>query len=258
MIRVEALSHSYEDGRATLKNLSFEVARGEKVVLLGANGTGKTTLLKILDGLLFPCTGSYSYRANVVTKDSLGESDFHRRFRREIVLLFQNADAMIFNPTVREEIAFGPSQLGLDDVGGRVMRWAGLLGLVPHLERPPFQLSSGEKKRVCLASLLVLEPQVLLLDEPTANLDPGTSGWLVDFLQELDVTMLVATHNLSSAAELGSRTLLLSEDHELIYDGESEALLGNTQKLREANMLHTHRHRHGGIEHDHFHAHEWE
>jgi cobalt/nickel transport system ATP-binding protein len=258
MIKVEALGHSYDDGRPALKNLSFEIARGEKVVLLGANGTGKTTLLKILDGLLFPRTGSFSYRSRPVTKESLRESVFHREFRREIVLLFQNADAMIFNPTVRDEIAFGPRQLGLDDVEGRVRRWAEPLGLVPHLGRPPFQLSSGEKKRVCLASLLVLEPQMLLLDEPTANLDPRTSGWLVDFLQELNVTMLIATHNLTSAAEMGSRTLLLSENHELIYDGGSEVLLENTQKLLEANLLHTHRHRHGGIEHDHFHSHEWE
>lgn len=258
MIKVEQLSHSYEDGSTALEEIAFEITAGEKVVLLGANGTGKTTLLKILNGLIFPHAGSYSYKSRQITKDSLGRGDFHREFRREVALLFQNADAMIFNPTVHDEIAFGPRQFLLDDVEGRVRHWAGLLGLLPHLERTPFTLSSGEKKRLCLASLLVLEPRLLLLDEPTANLDPRSSGWLVDFLQDLDVTMVVATHNLTAAAELGRRTLLLSEDHRLTYDGESEVLLEDTGRLFHANLLHTHRHRHREIEHDHYHAHDWE
>jgi cobalt/nickel transport system ATP-binding protein len=258
MIKVEDLSHAYEDGRLALKDLTFEITRGEKVVLLGANGTGKTTLLKILNGLIFPPRGTYFYKSREVTKDALEEKNFHREFRREIVLLFQNADAMIFNPTVYDEIAFGPKQLGLADVEGRVRKWAGVLGLSPHLDRAPFQLSSGEKKRVCLASLLALEPQVLLLDEPTANLDPRSTGWLVDFLQDLEVTIIIATHNLTVAPEMGKRILLLSEGHEIIYDGQSASLLEDTERLLRANLLHTHRHRHGEIEHDHFHAHDWE
>jgi cobalt/nickel transport system ATP-binding protein len=126
------------------------------------------------------------------------------------------------------------------------------------LQRPPFHLSAGEKQRVCLAALLVLEPEVVLFDEPTASLDPRTTGWLIDFLQDLSLTTIVTTHNLSLAAELGGRTLALSEDHRLILDGTINTLIQDEEVLREANLLHTHRHGHGKAEHRHLHRHDWD
>jgi cobalt/nickel transport system ATP-binding protein len=125
----------------------------------------------------------------------------------------------------------------------------------PHLKRPPFQLSGGEKQKVCLASLLALQPRVLLLDEPTANLDPRSTGWLVDFLQDLSVTSLATTHNLSLAAELGDRVLVLSEAHELIFDGRMEELLGDEEKLLAANLMHSHRRGHSRERRPH--VHDW-
>jgi cobalt/nickel transport system ATP-binding protein len=258
VLRLSGISHAYANGDLVLRDVSFEIGAGEKAVLLGSNGSGKTTLLRVLNGLIFPKTGRYLYKERDITKKSLGDKDLHTMFRREVVLLFQNPDSMIFNPTVRDEIAFGPKQLALVDWQERVRHWAEELGISRHLDRAPFDLSSGEKQKVCLAALLALEPEVLLLDEPTANLDARSTGWVVDFLQDLRVTTVVTTHNLSLAGELGRRTLVLSEGHELIYDGDIDELLKDRETLLKANLLHVHRHRHEELEHRHYHAHDWE
>lgn len=258
MIRAEGIGHSWGRGEPVLEEVSFEIAPGEKVVLLGANGTGKTTLLKILDGLVLPERGTFRYDGRIVDGKALGDREFHRRFRREVVYLFQNPDSMMFHSTVGDEIAFGPRQAGMGDPEGRARRWAEEFGIDPLLDRSPFELSGGEKQKVCLAALLALDPKVLLLDEPTANLDPRSTGWLVDFLRDLPMTVLTTTHNLSLGHELGDRTLVLSEGHRLVYDGPVESLLGDREKLLEANLVHIHRHRHGGTEHRHYHTHDWE
>jgi cobalt/nickel transport system ATP-binding protein len=258
MIRVERLGHRLAEGAQVLDEVSFAIEPGEKVVLLGANGTGKSTLLRVLNGLVAPTTGEYRYRGQPVTPATLKGRELGRRFRREVVLLFQHTDTMLFNPTVYEEIAFGPRQLGLSDVDQRVRRWATAFGLTDHLERAPLALSGGEKQKVCLAALLALEPEVLLLDEPTAHLDPRSVGWLVDFLLDLQVTLVVATHNLSLAPELGERALVLGEDHRLLYDGDLAGLLADRERLIRANLVHTHRHRHGALQHRHFHSHDWD
>jgi len=255
MIELEGVSYRYPESEPVLKEVSFTVAEKEKVVLLGANGSGKTTLLRILNGLIFPHQGSYRYGSEPVTEGRLKDRSWSRRFRREVVLLFQHPEAMLFNPTVYDEIAYGLRQLGVDDLDGRVRRWAARLGVEPHLKRPPFQLSGGEKQKVCLAALLALEPRVLLLDEPTANLDPRSTGWLVDFLQDLPVTSVATTHNLSLAGELGDRVLVLSEAHELIFDGRMEDLLGDEEKLLAANLVHSHRR--GGSRDKRLHLHDW-
>ncbi len=258
MIELESITHAYEKGEPVLRDISFRAGGGEKIVLFGANGTGKTTLLKILNGLIFPESGTFRYKGTPIDKRTLGERDFHRRFRREVVYLFQNPDSMLFNPTVYDEIAFGPRQLGMSGIDERVRRWAGELGLSARLDKTPFHLSGGEKKKVCLAALLALEPEMLLLDEPAANLDPRTTGWLVDFLQELEITLLATTHNLGLGSELGNRAIVLSERHKVIYDGPVPPLLKDREKLIEANLMHIHRHRHGRVEHRHYHTHDWE
>jgi cobalt/nickel transport system ATP-binding protein len=257
LIEAAGISHRY-GAKEVLADISFQIHAGEKVVLLGCNGSGKSTLLKILDGLVAPSAGRFSYDGEDITPARLKAAGLHRRFRSEIALLFQNPDAMLFNPTVYDEIAFGPRQLGLADLDARVRHWAAQVGVTPHLQRPPFSLSGGEKQKVCLAALLALEPRLLLLDEPTASLDPRSTGWLVDFLSGLPVTTLITTHNLSLAPELGQRALVLGEDHRLIYDGDIHGLLGNMKLLAAANLVHTHSHRHGGVEHRHSHVHDWQ
>jgi cobalt/nickel transport system ATP-binding protein len=226
-----------EEGDTVLDGVSFSVDAGEKIVLLGGNGCGKSTLLKILNGLIFPNSGTYHYQHHAITRAALDKTQFSRCFRREVVFLFQHPDAMLFNPTVYDEIAFGPRQAGLDDIDARVRHWAAALGLSRHLDAPPFRLSGGEKQKIGLAALLVLEPQVLLLDEPTANLDPRTTAWLIDFLQKLPMTHIITTHHLSLAAALGERTLVLAEHHRLIYDGSIEYLLQNEGLMIAGNLI---------------------
>jgi cobalt/nickel transport system ATP-binding protein len=258
VIRLEGICHRFADGPTVLDGVSFGIEAGEKVVLLGANGTGKSTLLRVLGGLVAPSAGEYRYRGQAITPAALRGRELGRRFRSEVVLLFQHPDTMIFNPTVAEEIAFGPRQLGLPDTDARVAHWAEVFGLTGYLDRPPFTLSGGEKQKVCLAALLSVGPAMLLLDEPTAHLDPRSVGWLVDFLHDLKVTLVVATHNLSLAPELGERAIVLGEDHRLLYDGDIGPLLDDQARLVAANLVHTHRHRHGTLEHRHFHAHDWD
>jgi cobalt/nickel transport system ATP-binding protein len=257
MIQLERVSHAWSDGAPALADLSLRISEGERVVVLGANGCGKSTLLKILNGLVFPDRGAYRYHGESVTRERFRDRAWSRDFRRNVALLFQSPDAMLFNPTVRDEIAYGPRQLGLADAGERAEQWARALGLVDFLDLPSYRLSGGEKQKVCLAALLALEPAVLLLDEPTAHLDPRATGWLIDFLADLKTTTVVTTHNLSLAPELGRRCLILAEDHRLLFDGPVDEALRDQALLVRANLTHRHRHRHGALSHSHEHAHDW-
>jgi cobalt/nickel transport system ATP-binding protein len=247
-------------GRPVLRDLAFGVAPGERVVVLGVNGCGKTSLLKVLDGLLPASAGAVRYDGSALDAAALEDAPFRRRFRGDVGLLFQNVDAMLFNPSVADEIAFGPRQLGLPDVDGRVERWAAAFDLVPLLARPPFELSGGEKKRVALAALLAADPRLLLLDEATANLDPAWAGRLVDLLAaRKDLTVVAATHNLSIAEELGSRALLLAPGRPgLLFDGPSAKLLRDPMLLVRSGLAHRHVHAHDGTDHPHFHVHDVE
>jgi cobalt/nickel transport system ATP-binding protein len=247
-------------GRAVLSDVSFSVRPGERVVVVGVNGCGKTTLLKALDGLLAPASGTIRYGETAIQPRAFEDAAVCRRFRSEVSLLFQNVDAMLFNPTVADEIAFGPRQLGMIDVDARVRRWARTFDVERFLDRPPFELSGGEKKRVALAALLAIEPKVLLLDEPTANLDPATAAGLVDFLGALDgVTVVASTHNLSVAEELGSRAVLLAPGRAgVCFDGPTTELIRDDRLLVESGLAHRHAHCHGAIAHAHYHLHDSE
>jgi cobalt/nickel transport system ATP-binding protein len=247
-------------GRVVLQDLSFSVQPGERVVLLGVNGCGKTTLFKLLDGLAFATRGTIRYAGEPLDAKALDGAAFRRRFRSEVALLFQNVDAMLFNPSVADEIAFGPRQLGLADVDACVARWAEAFGVATLLDRPPFELSGGEKKRVALASIFAIGPKVLLLDEVTANLDPATSARLIDFLAGLaNVTVVASTHNLTVAGELGSRAVLLAPGRPgILFDGPTAELMRNERLLVESGLAHRHTHRHGPSEHAHFHLHDTE
>jgi cobalt/nickel transport system ATP-binding protein len=245
MIELRNVWFSYDD-EFVLKDINLKVEKGERIVLLGINGSGKSTLLKLLNALLFPTKGAYLYKGKNIEKNAFKDKNFIKAFRKEVVLLFQNPDAMLFNPTVYDEIAFGLRQLGFEEkvVKERVLYWAEIFGLTQCLNKPPFILSGGQKQKLCLACLLVLEPEVLLLDEPTANLDPKSTGWLIDFLNELKgITTITSTHNLSLAPELGNRLIVLREGGSIIYDGEAEAFLQDQEKLIKAGLVHKHKDR---------------
>lgn len=257
MIELKDISCANGGGTA-LRDVSLHLGAGEHAVLLGANGSGKSTLLRVLNALQFPDAGEYRFRGQPVTAKGARRREWARDFRQRVVLLFQDPEAMLFNPTLRDEIAFAPRRLGWSDAEERAAHWAERVGLGHCLEASPVTLSQGQKQRACLAALLVLEPEVLLLDEPTGSLDPRSTGWLVDLLRELPATLLTSTHNLSLAPELGDRALVLGEDHRLLRDGPVADVLADRDNLWAANLLHSHRHSHDGVEHEHFHSHDWD
>ena len=170
------VSFSYADGVPALSGVSLTVAEGERLALLGANGSGKSTLLKLLAGLAQPTSGEIVAFGEPLTAGTLKDETKAQAFRRRVGVVFQSADVQLFNPTVRDEIAFGPLHLGLEraEVEQRVADMLRLLGLEALAERAPYKLSGGEKKKVALGSVLVCDPEVLLFDEPTAGLDPRT------------------------------------------------------------------------------------
>ncbi|MGC8722502.1 MAG: energy-coupling factor ABC transporter ATP-binding protein [Acidobacteriota bacterium] len=257
---VKGLAFGYPGSAPCLRDLTLTVARGERLALAGANGCGKTTLLLIMAGLLFPTSGTVAFEGQPLSESVLEAVPFGPRFRRSVGFLFQNPDSQLFCPTVKEELAFGPLQLKLPqgEVEQRVEDCLGLMRIAHLRDRPPHALSAGEKKRVALASLLVLSPSVLLLDEPTAGLDPRNQSALVDLLGELaqaGLTLVTATHDMILLPHLADRLLVLGEDHRVAREGPVKEILADEDFLQSANLIHEHRHRHGPVVHSHPHSH---
>jgi cobalt/nickel transport system ATP-binding protein len=260
LLELQSAHYDYAADIPALAGVSLSVAAGERVVILGANGCGKTTLLKLLAGLLFVQRGSYLAFGREITESLLSRDPFGMYFRKEVGVLFQNVDAQLFNATVRDEIAFGPLQLreSPDDVHRTVRDSLDRFGLHGVAARPPFALSGGEKKKVALAAMLAVDPQVLLLDEPTAGLDPRSSRILVDLIleaQDRGKTVITSTNDLHIIPEIAGRVVVLGEDRRVLASGAPEIILQDRALLRAANLLHRHRHAHEGVWHEHEHEH---
>ena len=260
LLELESAWYDYAADIPALAGLSLAVVPGERVVILGANGCGKTTLLKLLAGLLFPQRGRYRAFGREITESLLSRDPFGSFFRKEVGVLFQNVDAQLFNPTVEDEIAFGPLQLkdSPDDVRRTVRESLDRFGLHGLAGRPPFALSGGEKKKVALAAMLAVDPQVLLLDEPTAGLDPRSSRILVDLILEAQgqgKTVITSTNDLHIVPEIAGRVVVFGEDRRILASGTPEAILQDRAILRAANLIHRHRHAHEGVWHEHEHEH---
>jgi len=260
------VSYSYMGKIDALKDISLKVSQGEQVCIMGANGSGKSTLLAIIDGLVFPTTGEYYAFGQPVGEeafDSIKDNEFRYYFRKKVGFVFQNSDVQLFSPTVFEEIAFGPLQLDLprEEVVSRVEDVIEMMDISKLRDRAPHTLSGGEKKKVCIASVLVTNPDVLLLDEPTAGLDPRTQLWLIELLQELGragKTIITATHDLDIIEQISERAVVMGEDHGIKVDRGTKAVLSDLELLLAANLIHKHMHRHGTIAHQHMHSHEKE
>jgi energy-coupling factor transporter ATP-binding protein EcfA2 len=210
-LTVNHLHFAYSDGRQALSDVSFTIAEGECVGLIGPNGAGKSTLLMHLNGIL-----PEQLRESVVTVfERPLQRDTLQSIRREVGLLFQNPDDQLFCPTVYEDVAFGPAQFGLapDQVRAAVQRTLGEVGLAGFEQRSPHHLSHGEKRRVCLAGILACDPRVILLDEPTSDLDPRGRRELRTLLENLPVTKLIASHDLELIAQLCTHVILLDAGH---------------------------------------------
>ncbi|MDA8217957.1 MAG: ATP-binding cassette domain-containing protein [Dehalococcoidales bacterium] len=257
---LEGIGYEYGGGIVALRDVSLDVRAGESIVLLGANGSGKSTLLKIMDGLYFATAGTVRAFGNILTERLLADDAYALAFRRRVGFVFQDSDVQLFSPTVADEIAFGPLQLGLapSAVAERVAEALDLLHIRKLAERPPYRLSAGEKKKVCLASVLSIRPEVLLMDEPTAGLDPRSRQALVEFICQLRKqgnTVITATHDLDIVEEIADRVFVMNEESGLAKVGTPAEVLADEELLVAANLVHIHPHRHGALVHAHEHRH---
>ncbi len=259
---VKDVAYAYHEAPA-LDGLSLTIAKGQRIVLLGANGSGKSTLLRLLDGLYFPSRGTIEAFGAPLTEERFAEDETAIAFRRRVGLVFQNPDVQLFNPTVFDEIAFGPLQMGWpkDEVRRRVAQALDDFAIAPLKDRPPHRLSGGEKKRVALASVLVLEPEVLLFDEPTASLDPQSASHLIDLMVKSrgsGHTVVTATHDLDIVEDIADHCFVL-EAGRVIAAGAPHDILHDVALLKRAGLSHAHLHLHGdAVAHSHHHLHRAE
>ncbi|MFF5146172.1 energy-coupling factor ABC transporter ATP-binding protein [Streptomyces sp. NPDC013157] len=226
-LEVSGLAYAYPDGHQALFGVDFSVARGERVALLGPNGAGKTTLVLHLNGILGGGTGTVTVAGLPVGRRHMAE------IRRRVGIVFQDPDDQLFMPTVREDVAFGPAVAGLKGakLEARVRTALDRVGMAGFAERPPHHLSFGQRRRVAVATVLAMEPEILVLDEPSSNLDPASRRELADILRSLDVTVLMVTHDLPYALELCPRSLVLS-DGTIAADGPTAELLADEELMR--------------------------
>lgn len=252
--------YSYLGKFPALCGINMTIQAGEKIAVIGANGTGKSTLLHLLDGLIFPNSGKVMAFGQDLSEQSLNEAQSAHRFRSRVGMVFQNADIQLFCPSVREDIAFGPLQLGVNegDVKKRLMEISELLDVRHLLDRSPHQLSIGEKRKVAIASVLAIDPDVLILDEPTAGLDPLTVRHIVDILVEANQrgkTIISATHDLHIVEEMSDIVYVFSKEKKILKSGRPDVILKDSALLQANNLLHIHSHRHKDKSHIHPHLH---
>ena len=226
-LAVHRLAYSYPDGHQALHGVDLRIERGERVALLGPNGAGKTTLVLHLNGILTAGHGSVAVGGLPVVKENL------REIRRRVGIVFQDPDDQLFMPTVAEDVAFGPANFGVtgDALTARVAEALQRVGMADQADRSPLHLSGGQRRRVALATVLACEPEILVLDEPSSNLDPVARRELAEVLLGLDRTILMVTHDLPYALQLCPRSVVL-DDGEVVADGPTRELLADPELLR--------------------------
>ncbi len=245
-----------------LNGLSLTIKENRRIAVLGANGSGKSTFLRLLDALYFADSGTISAFGDVLTEEAFQDEEFAFQFRRRVALVFQNPDVQLFNPTVFDELAFGPLQLRWekDEIRRRVSETLEMMEITHLKDRSPHRLSGGEKKRVALASVLILDPHVLLLDEPTAALDPKSQGRVVDFLigwGNETKTVITATHDLDIVEDIADYCFVF-QNGRVAGEGTPAQILANTNLLESTNLIHAHQHAHSsGETHSHSHLHRF-
>ncbi|HEY0210085.1 ABC transporter ATP-binding protein [Acerihabitans sp.] len=234
---LQQVGYAYQSVPA-LREITFQVQAGQRIALLGANGSGKSTLLRVLDGLYFPNAGRLRAFGRELDENALRGDEEAYAFRRRVGLVFQNSDVQLFNPTVYDELAFGPLQLGWDKprIAGRIDALLEQFGIAHLRHRSPHRLSGGEKKRVALASVLIIEPEVLLLDEPCGGLDPLSQGNMLRFLRDSrGHTLITATHDLAIVPDIADWCFVLREGR-LAAHGPTATILSDGALLRECHL----------------------
>lgn len=266
IVEVRGLRYAYPDGTLALDGVDFRIHHGESVALVGANGAGKSTLLQHLNGCLAPTAGEVRIGDFPLSPGTLAE------VRRTVGMVFQDPDDQLFMPTVEDDVAFGPLNLGLPplEVAKRVCGALDTVGCAHLATRPPYRLSGGEKRAVAIATVLAMSPSILVLDEPTSNLDPRARRQFIDLLRSFTHTKIIATHDLDMVLDLCERTIVLHRGR-VLADGRTldifsdDALLDQGRLERPLCMqgsldsAHVHIHKHGnGPLHKHLHVHAGE
>jgi cobalt/nickel transport system ATP-binding protein len=230
VIRIDNLAYSYPDGHQALSNITVTVHQGETIALIGPNGAGKSTLLLHLNGIL-RTDGLVKVFGKPITEDNL------REVRRRVGLVFQNPDDQLFSPTVFDDVAFGPLNLGYSEseVRAAVARALQCVGMTGYEVRSPHHLSVGEKKRIAIATVLSMNPEVLVIDEPTSSLDPRGKWSLIELLKKLPVTKIIATHDLPLVAALCQRVLILDKG-EIVADAPADRILSDAALLQKHGL----------------------
>jgi cobalt/nickel transport system ATP-binding protein len=254
------VEYSYPGNIPALRGLNISINKGERAAIIGANGTGKSTMLTLLDALAFANKGTVAAFGKDLTEKAMRDPAVQREFRNRVGFVFQNPDIQLFCPTVREDIVFGPVQLGVDnaEILRRLEDLCKRIQIAHLLDRSPHQLSIGEKKRASIASTLIMETEVLLLDEPTAGLDPQTTRDIIatiDDAHKAGRTVVMATHDLHMVEEIADIVHVFGKNGTIIRSGSAEEILSDSDFLIENNLIHVHVHRHFGIKHAHSHTH---
>jgi cobalt/nickel transport system ATP-binding protein len=260
IISLKNIDYSYFGKIPALANINLSVKKGELFAIIGQNGSGKSTLLNIINALIFPDSGEVLFNGNPVTEKSLSNRNFGIRLRQGMGYIFQNPDIQLFCPTVFDELLFAPLQLNLpfETAVERAEQTLSFLDLGHLKDRPVYMLSGGEKKKVAIASVLTLNPDILLIDEPLSNLDPKTQTFFTELILELNregKTIIFTTHQLDLIDHLQPRVAVLSEEHTIRKTGTASEILSDEEFLISLNLIHEHIHKHGEDEHRHYHSH---
>ncbi len=230
-LRFDDVHYRYPNGYEALCGVSFRITHGEKVALVGANGAGKSTLLLHTNGLLMPSQGGVVLGGIALTRRTLP------LVRQSVGLVFQDSDNQLFMPTVEEDVAFGPSNMRLEpeEIRRRVTEALDAVGALDLRRESPFRLSGGQKKRVAIATVLAMEPSVLVMDEPTSNLDPRARRQIIDLIRRFSHTTLIATHDMEMVLDLCDRTIVMKEGR-IVADGSTRHVFGDLALLEECGL----------------------
>ncbi len=261
LFQLTGVHFSYLGQLEALTAIDLSIYQGTRIAVVGENGSGKSTLLKLLNALYLPNSGSIQFENRMLTEELLENESFAYDFRRRVAFLFQDPETQLFSSTVFEEICYGPLQLRWEKqkIRERAQMMMKQFGIDHLSDRPPFRLSMGEKKKVALASVLALDPEVLLLDEPVAALDPRTQNLLLELIHDWShdgKTIVTSTHDLSILKEISDEVYVMQKGR-IVYHSGVEELLERQDLLEEYNLIHVHTHKHRDVEHAHPHSHDF-
>lgn len=231
IVEVTDLTHTYPDGTKAVRGISFRIHHGESVAVVGANGAGKSTLLLHMNGYLTPQEGKVRIGDFPLTRETVQD------IRKTVGMIFQDPDDQLFMPTVKEDVAFGPLNLGLpaDEVQQRVSEALDRTGVTHLAERPPYKLSGGEKRAVAIATVLAMSPDILVMDEPSSNLDPQARRTLINLLAGFRHTKIIATHDLDMVLDLCERTIVI-HGGKIMADGPTQDIFSNEELLAASHL----------------------